>query len=131
MTDVDRPIGVVSDGLDANDSAMLAEAAECWNLEFGTHFVTGDDARRVPQQVQAFYDQATCLLQTMAQVQDGTPARLAVCPEKYWDAFRGPYAGQVTPFRVLSHELGHVLNIIGHPDDSFAVMRGAASKGSI
>ena len=110
MTDIDAPIGIVIRDLSANDAANVLEAARCWNLEFGTQFVTGAEN----QQVEAFYDELTCA-HAQAQVQAGWPIRLALCPPPY----RSPL---YTPFRVVSHELGHVLNIIGHPDDPQATM---------
>lgn len=132
FTDATRPIGVVSDGLSPVDAANLAEAAQCWNLEFGTRLVTSPEAAGLDQQVVVFYDRATCLT-GIAQTQDGWPHSIAMCPERYWSGLEtpGPYglSGSYydlspTPFRVLSHELGHVLNIIGHPSDPFAVMMG-------
>ena len=123
-TSLDEPIGVVSRDLSDEDAANLAESAACWNLEFGTSYVTGDAARVVPQQVQGFYDEQTCL-STVAQTQVGMPSSIAVCPERYWAGIEpGVYGAQITPFRVLSHELGHELNIVGHPDAPFAVMLG-------
>jgi len=124
IMDAERPIGVVSDGLSDADAANLAEAALCWNLELGTQFVVGDDAATVEQQVVAFYDQQTCL-HAAAQVQTGWPDSLAMCPREYWGANLLRYGVlSASPFRVFSHELGHVLNIIGHPDAPYAVMQG-------
>jgi hypothetical protein len=129
FVDVGRPIGVIGDGLSDSDAANLAEAAACWNLEFGTRLVAGPDAATLDQQVVAFYDRATCL-SNIAQTQDGWPHSIALCPERYWPGLapRGPYGARgelfPTPFRVLSHELGHAMNIIGHPSDPLAVMVG-------
>jgi len=132
FADVTRPIGVISDGLSPVDAANLVEAAQCWNLEFGTQLVTGPEAARLDQQVVVFYDRATCLI-GIAQTQDGWPHSIALCPERYWSGLEpsSPYGrpGPVEdlsppPFRVLSHELGHLLNIVGHPGDPFAVMVG-------
>ena len=124
IMDAERPIGVVSDGLTDEDAVNLAEAAQCWNLEFGTQFVVGTEAASVEQQVVAFYDQQTCL-HAAAQVQTGWPDSLAVCPREYWGADLQLYGViSATPFRVFSHELGHVLNIVGHPEPGFAVMQG-------
>src|SRR4051812_32670774 len=81
-TEIDRPIGIVIKDLDANDSANLQEAAQCWNLEFGTQFVAGAEASTLDQQVFAFYDDQTCLQGALAQVQTGWPMALAVCPER-------------------------------------------------
>ena len=118
-TDLDQPIGVVAHGLSDSDAANLAEAARCWNLEFGVDYVVSDD---VPQQVEVFYDTSTCLT-AVAQTQPGTPSSIAVCPQQYWSGILGgPYNGSITPFRVLSHELGHELNIVGHPSAVEAVM---------
>jgi hypothetical protein len=124
IMDAERPIGVVSDGLSDVDAANLAEAAQCWNLEFGTQFVVGAEGASVEQQVVAFYDKQTCL-HAAAQVQTGWPDSLAVCPQKYWGADLQRYGVlSASPFRVLSHEIGHVLNIVGHPDAPYAVMQG-------
>lgn len=132
FVDVGRPIGLVADGLDDGDAANLAEAAACWNLQFGTQLTAGPEARSMRQQVDVFYDRATCLYD-LAQTQDGWPQSIAICPERYWPGLTpaSPYGPRdprselhATPFRVLSHELGHVLNIVGHPSDPFAVMVG-------
>jgi hypothetical protein len=135
FVDVSRPIGVISDGLSDSDAANLAEAAACWNLEFGTQLVAGPDGAKLDQQVVAFYDRATCL-SNIAQTQDGWPHSIALCPERYWPALQpsNPYGTHgglfATPFRVLSHELGHAMNIIGHPSDPLAVMVGGGSVGT-
>jgi hypothetical protein len=116
ITDLERPIGLLADGLDELDRANLEEAAACWNLRFGTRFVVGDEAAAAEQHVEAFYDELTCV-HTAAQVQSGWPHALAICPLGLTRRF-GDFM-----FRVLSHELGHVLNIVGHPDDPAAVMQ--------
>jgi hypothetical protein len=116
MSDADAPIGIVVVDLSAADAADLAEAARCWNLELGTQLVMGT----ADQQVEAFYDDYTCTFGA-AQVQAGWPMRLAVCPQRY---LTDEAKRLRMPFRVLSHELGHVLNIIDHPSDPLAVMRG-------
>lgn len=113
-TDVARPIGLVSDGLTAQDAAELAEAARCWNLRFGAQLVTGPEARALEQQVEVFYDDFTCT-HTDAQYQPGIPGAIAVCPERYRDPDRYGLGFPITPFRLLSHEIGHALNIVGHP----------------
>jgi hypothetical protein len=128
-TDVNRPIALVVKDLDDSDAANLIEAAKCWNLEFGTHFVWGDAARSEPQQVEVFYDDQQCLTvepsgDSLGQMQAGWPESIALCPERYWPMFPATPYPLPTPFRILSHELGHVLNIIQHPDDGLAVMRG-------
>ena len=129
-TDIERPIALHFDGISDEDRATFAEAAACWNLRFGTQLSTEADG---DQLVDVFYDDATCLV-SVAQVQPGTPTRLGVCPQHYWNAVldrmgAGVYQHDVDPFRVFSHELGHVLNIIGHPDDGFAVMRSGGTEG--
>jgi len=112
MSELDAPIGIVMRDLSDQDAENLVESARCWNLELGTQFVVGPDE----QQVEAFYDKFTCSHGAAAQVQAGWPMRIAICPQEYW-------VTDQEPFRVLSHELGHVANIIGHPDNSLAVMR--------
>ena len=116
--DVEQPIALVFDGISDEHRANVEEAARCWNLQFGTKFVVGEDA---PQQVEVFYDDQTCLI-SAAQVQAGWPTRLAICPERYWDGIVTARGYPVTPFRVFSHELGHTLNIISHPEETLAVM---------
>jgi hypothetical protein len=126
-TDAERAIALHFDGISDAHRTAFVEAATCWNLQFGTKF-TLDQA---PQVVEIFYDDATCLT-AVAQVQPGTPSRLGVCPERYWDAVLphgGVYIAGVDAFRIFSHELGHVLNIIGHPNDPSAVMRSGGFEG--
>lgn len=120
LTDPARPIGLVARDLSETDATSLASAARCWNLEFGTRLVVGDEARPVEQQVDVFYDRFTCL-SAEGRVQGGWPASLALCDERYRTYDRDTSPAD-TSFRVLSHELGHLLNIVGHPDDDSAVM---------
>jgi len=122
MSEADEPIGLVVNDLSAFDAANLEEAARCWNLEFGTQLVMG----AADQQVEVFYDEFTCTHGAAAQVQNGWPMRLAVCPQQYWPE---DLTATQTPFRVLSHELGHVLNILGHPADPLATMMGGGTSG--
>ncbi len=116
ITDPERAIGLLAGELVERDRANLEEAAACWNLEFGTRFVIGEEAAAAEQHVEAFYDEYTCF-HAPAQVQAGFPHALAICP-------LGPavQSGDFM-FRILSHELGHVLNIVGHPDQESAVMQ--------
>jgi hypothetical protein len=121
--DIDQPIAVVTDDLPPEFAANLVEAAHCWNLEFGTHFVTDRSAH---QAVVGFMDNATCL-DADAQTQAGDPDRISICPPRYWSSIDHLYGATITPFRVVSHELGHVLNIVGHPpaiDFTAVMLRG-------
>ena len=113
-TDVSRPIGLIVDGLTEPDAVELAEAARCWNLRFGTQLVTGPEGSTLDQQIEVFYDDFTCI-RSYAQYQPGTPGAIAMCPERYRDPARYGLPIHITPFRILSHELGHALNIVGHP----------------
>ena len=123
ITNLHEPIGVIGKGLTPEFEANLADAAQCWNLQLGVPFVTGDAATQVEQQVIVQFDETTCLV-AAAQTQGGWPGNVDICPEQYWPGLGGPYNGAlISPFRVLSHELGHVSNIVGHPDESYAVMR--------
>jgi hypothetical protein len=128
ITDVAQPIALVPDGLDDAVVATLAEAAACWNLRFGTQIVVGP-AEDVPQRVDVFFDTHTCIAADGmgARVQAGWPAKIAICPQQYWPAWT---IDRITLFEVLAHELGHVLNIIGHPDDPWVTMTNGTSEGS-
>jgi hypothetical protein len=127
ITDVEQPIALVPDGLAADHVAMLAEAALCWNLRFGTQIAIGA-ADDVPQRVDVFFDEHTCIAADGmgARVQAGWPEKLAICPLQYWPAWTHDH---VTLFEVLAHELGHVLNIVGHPDEEWVTMTNGTSIG--
>lgn len=128
FTDVSRPIGLVVDGLSESDAANLAGAAECWNLRFGTQLVATSEAAALDQQIEVFYDDFTCV-RSQGQYQAGMPGAIAICPERHWR--RGLFDSPFTMFSVLGHELGHALNIIGHPDSRFylnAVMQAGGPE---
>lgn len=128
FVDVSRPIGLVVDGLSEDDAANLAEAAECWNLRFGTQLVTTSEAAALDQQIEIFYDDFTCV-NSQGQYQAGMPGAIAICPQRYWR--RGIFELPVSLFSVLGHELGHALNIIGHPDPRYvrdAVMQAGGPE---
>ena len=128
-TDVTKSIGLVPHDLPPDLVAYLAEAGRCWNERFNVHFVSGPDALTSAQHVDVVIDETTCL-DAPAQLQAGWPETLAMCPLRYWPALEpGLQPFQYEPFRVISHELGHVLNIIEHPDDPFAVMRSGSQNG--
>jgi hypothetical protein len=128
-TDLGRPLAIHVDEVSEDDAANIEEAARCWNLKFGTHLQIGGEADQV---IEAFYDNQTCLT-AVAQFQPGTPGRLAICPHRYWNtvlAQQGLHTYLFArEFRVFSHELGHALNIIGHPSVAIAVMREGGDEG--
>jgi hypothetical protein len=128
FTDVSRPIGLVVDGLSESDAANLAEAAECWNLRVGTQLVATSEAAALEQQIEVFYDDFTCV-NSHGQYQAGMPGAIALCPQRYWR--RGIFDLPFTLFSVVGHELGHALNIIGHPDPRYhrnAVMQAGGPE---
>jgi hypothetical protein len=120
--DVSQPIDLVPGrGWSAFQRQVLQDAAECWNVEFGTR-LSLTDAPRAEQQVRVSISDFICayangltsyfddLEVQICSIDAASPSRLLT---------------------VMQHELGHVLNIREHADDRHAVMSemDAASTG--
>jgi hypothetical protein len=120
--EVDRPIALVpDDDWTAYEREILASAARCWNLEFGTQLSVGA-SDTIMQQVRVGYSDLICLY-AAGRTETTLPVSVNVCPPGYtfqWRSYKGPFL-----FAVLLHELGHVLNIRPHSDDPMAVMAGS------
>ncbi len=116
--DASQPIALVPDpDFAALDRVALTNAAECWNLEFGTRLTVGA-SNTIVQQVEVGYSDLICLYAS-GRTETTLPVSVHVCPPAYNDSFL---------FLVLLHELGHVLNIRPHADDPAAVM-AASGEG--
>ena len=117
ITDPSRPIGLVpADDIPAWDVRALAEGAACWNLQFGVDFRMGEAADGAEQQVEVFFDDHSCLGNATARVQAGWPMSIGLCRPRW---------GEIDSFLILAHELGHVLNIVGHTDGARTMRYGA------
>jgi len=111
--DVSQPIDLVPGrGWSAFQRQVLQDAAECWNVEFGTR-LSLTDAPRAAQRVRVAKSDFVCAYANgLASYLDDLEVQICSI-----DA--------ATPSRLLTvmqHELGHVLNIREHADDPHAVM---------
>jgi hypothetical protein len=114
--DLDQPIALIpADNLSASDVRDLANAADCWNTEFGTRIVLGGDSD-TGQVVHVEFNDFACL------VGQGAAGHFHARPQGEIDLCRlenlGPVGlGSELQFAILLHELGHVVNIFGHGSD--------------
>lgn len=116
--DVSQPIALIpgEDWTETNRRA-LSDAADCWNMEFGTQLVVGDST--VAQQVTVEFSDFICTY-APARTDPQLPVRVFFC--------KGWFTGQsYLLFHVLAHELGHVLNIRPHASDPASVMASGDS----
>ena len=109
--DVTQPIALVPEvSWNTLEAGILADAAECWNLQFGTQFRVDRDAT-IEQQVRVGYSDAACLDAGGLTIA-APPVRVAVCPLSYMVSIHAKRSQVLMD--VLIHELGHVANILGH-----------------
>jgi hypothetical protein len=113
--DTERPIYLVpaaEDGWTARQVQQIAEAGECWNLEFGTRLVMDPDPPPDAQQVPFYLSDLACpYVAGLVHPVDGVEVH--ICP--------------LHPrFSTLVHELGHVVNIHVHAGDEWSVMSEAS-----
>lgn len=117
--DAGQPIALVpDDDWTAHERSILTNAAECWNLEFGTQLSVGaSDA--IMQQVEVKYSDFVCIY-AAGRTEVTLPVSVHICPSKYF--FADHSSKTAFFFSVLTHELGHVLNIRPHADGEGSVM---------
>jgi hypothetical protein len=121
--DVGRPIALVpGDSWVEYDVASLRNAAECWNLQFGTQVEVGRSST-VEQQVGYSFSDFVCLY-AGARTEPTLPLHVFICPPAY--AFADSTFREEIYFMILIHELGHVLNIRYHASDWISVMSQSA-----
>jgi hypothetical protein len=113
--DPSKPIELVPDpAWSADDAATLANAAACWNTQFGTQL----NVVATPSGVQTVffhYDVLACW-GSWARYMPGEPTHVGVCPVadiavQNHDMEYG-YADAVVLFTVLEHELGHAVGVL-------------------
>jgi hypothetical protein len=118
---VDQPIDLVFEASwSAEQVETLRASAECWNLQFGTTLqvrAVGQGQQQVPFSFSDF----VCIY-AVARTEPTAPITVHVCPTEHFE--NGQQAARLL-FRVLLHELGHVLNIRAEGGDSASVMGGA------
>jgi Matrixin len=124
--DVTRPIAiVVGREMNATDTAVVAEAAGCWNQQFGTQVrMVGDHAPE--QTIQVEYNEFVCATGG-ARTDVNLPVRISVCPIRYLQPLT-ELTSRSYLFMVLNHEFGHALNIFPHASDPHAVMYATYNK---
>ena len=123
--DPSKPIELVPDPTwSADDAATLANAAACWNLQFGTQL----DVVAAPSGVQTVfvhYDVLACW-GSWARYMPGEPTHVAVCPVDDMivqnERMHYNYEPAVLLFTVLQHELGHAVGVLGTNRDGESVM---------
>jgi hypothetical protein len=99
---------------------LLANAASCWNLRFGTEVEVEDEPRTL-QEVEVGYSGFICL-HAHGVAKSSYPRRIQVCPVSYDVTFT--VDRRLALFNILLHELGHILNL-EHARDPEAVMTPA------
>lgn len=133
--DVSRAIALVPDeSFGSVERQILGAAADCWNDELGVDLRVDRDAdedvtRGVLQQVRVGYLDFVCAF-AAGRTENTLPVRISICPIRYMMPKSGASSTYLNGalFIVLTHELGHVLNILPHAEDERAVM---ASGGSL
>jgi hypothetical protein len=117
--DAGQPIALVpDDDWTAHERSILTKAAECWNMEFGTQMSVGA-SDSIMQQVEVKYSDFVCIY-AAGRTEVTLPVSVHICPSKYFFDNHTSKTGFF--FSVLTHELGHVLNIRPHADDPGSVM---------
>ncbi len=114
--DAARPIALLpaSDWSDG-DRAILQNAADCWNRQFGTGVGIGV-AHDAGQLITVDYNDFVCL-EAAGRTEIQPPVHISLC--------RHPPRGSDLTFwlfRAVVHELGHALNIYPHAADQRSVM---------
>ena len=123
--DPSKPIDLVADpAWSSDDVATLANAAACWNLQFGTQLEVV--ARPNTAQTVFFdYDVLACW-GSWGRYMPGEPAHVGVCPVadmiEQNEQMAYHFANAVLLFTVVEHELGHAVGVLGTSRDQLAVM---------
>src|SRR5262249_55315810 len=118
--DVSEPIGLVPDDtMSPDDRTRLADAARCWNMSTGTHLDVVPTGTYV-QEVSVGFADEVCMRGANGITQPTWPIKVGICPPEL-HALHGEVRNEQV-FTTLAHELGHVLNIRKHADDSASVM---------
>lgn len=119
--DVSEPIALVpGDDWTAVERGALAEAAECWNMRFGTRLSVGA-SDTIMQQTTFEFSDFVCHI-ALARTETMYPVQVFVCPTHYSWTMKSERLRNL--FIVLLHELGHVLNIRKHATAPDAIMAG-------
>lgn len=109
--DPTAPVLLVPEGFTSAELDQVQDAAEDWNMHFGTQIAVDRTGHgRAAQRVPVYFSRFACAYVTgLTQRVDGT--EVAVCDRRPDDLTM-----------VMRHELGHVLNIGTHARDERAVM---------
>jgi hypothetical protein len=111
--DASRPIAIFPpEDFTPQQNEALRNAAECWNMQFGTQFVF-DGASDPEQTIDVAFNDLACA-SGHGRTDPWLPVQISLCkPDLESDYFF---------FRTTIHELGHALNILSHADDPQAIM---------
>jgi hypothetical protein len=112
--DVSRPIAILATDLPPGTEEALSNAAECWNLQFGTQLTMGGP-HDPGQTIDVTPSDFVCAEEAWGRTDPWLPVHISICdqlPEFAW----------WLPFRIVIHELGHALNIRPHSPDPKAIM---------
>jgi hypothetical protein len=127
--DVGQPIALVPESSwTAIEVETLQRAAECWNLQFGTHLELGRDTVRWSQEVAFRFGEQVCIY-ALARASPNLPVNVTVCPMRFF--FDDPGLRQGLLFETLLHEMGHVLNIRAHAPGAWNVMSSGKEKRKV
>jgi hypothetical protein len=130
--DISQPIALVPDStFDETDRQILGAAASCWNDEFGTDLrvPAPHESSGVVQQVQVGYLELVCAF-AAGRTETTLPVRISICPLHYLLDPRHHQGNETVRgalFIVLTHEIGHALNILPHAEGPRAVMSAGGS----
>jgi hypothetical protein len=109
--EIDQPIVLVPDAdWTAGDREIVRRAAECWNLRFSTQLQLDSGQLDLPQRVQMSYNDFACIF-GIGRTEPYLPVQISVCEQRLDDLFAPWMDRSASLFRVILHELGHVLNI--------------------
>lgn len=118
--DVFAPLDLVpGKSLDSRQGQLIANAAGCWNLEFGTK-MTATWNPTAAQQVRIELNPMACMNARAGVTVAAPDLEVNVCVGN---------ASDVPFFHVVLHELGHVLNIWYHVNERYSVMHAETGMG--
>ncbi len=128
--DISQPIALRPDAsFGEEERAILSAGAGCWNDEFGTDLrVEPEPAAGVVQEVRVGYLDFVCAF-AAGRTENTLPVRISICPIRYMMPKSGASELYLRGalFIVLTHELGHVLNVLPHAERPEAVMAAGGS----